>query len=266
MSNAPTRPEVADQESSGVAPAPARLARGTRARPRLLGELAIVLILVFCYDWVQGLATASRGAAVMHGLEILRWENGFHLDVELSYNQWLSSHSTLADIASWYYQLAHLTVTLLVLLACYVWRPSHYRAARNALVLINSIALVIFWVFPTAPPRLLPGLGFVDTTQRMGVASSAPDPYAAMPSLHTAWAVWTLVVMLMMVRRRWLKVLWVAYPVTTILVIVGTGNHYVLDVILGTALTVIAALFTTLLPALLRSERARAYVGDNANP
>ncbi|MGH3496176.1 MAG: phosphatase PAP2 family protein [Nocardioidaceae bacterium] len=248
---------------------PATAVRALRIRPRLAGELAIVLVLVFCYDWVKNLATASRSTADMHGLEILRWEQGFHLDIELHYNQWLSAHDTLADIASWYYQLAHLTVTLLVLLACYIWRPTRYRAARNALVLINVLGIVIFWLYPTAPPRLIPGYGFVDTTVQTGVvsATSAPNPYAAMPSLHTAWAVWTLVVMLMIVRQRWLKVLWVLYPVTTVLVIIGTGNHYVLDALFGVVVAVIAALASTLLPVLLRPGGAsRGCAGERAGP
>ena len=75
-------------------------------------------------------------------------------------------HHNLAIATSSYYQLAHLTVTLVVLCLVYIRRPAVYRAARNALILINVIGLVVFWLYPVAPPRLLPGSGFIDVAER----------------------------------------------------------------------------------------------------
>jgi membrane-associated phospholipid phosphatase len=206
-------------------------------RPALAGELVVVAVLVFCYDRICGLATAHQTVAVRNGEHVLGVEQRLHLDVELTINLWLAAHSHLAWLASWYYQLVHLTVTLLVLLACYWWRPDVYRSARNALVAINALALVVFWTFPVAPPRLLPGSGFVDITQATGAAAgaatSAPDPYAAMPSLHTAWAVWVAIIGWALLRRWWARALVIAYPAVTVTVIVVTGNHYLLDAVAG---------------------------------
>ena len=99
-----------------------RRIRGAAAaarRPVLAGELVVVAVLVFCYDRICGLATAHQTVAVRNGASVLGVEQRLHIDVELTINLWLAAHRQLAWVASWYYQLAHLTVTLLVLLACY---------------------------------------------------------------------------------------------------------------------------------------------------
>jgi hypothetical protein len=231
-------------------------------RAALPGELVIVAVLVFCYDRVRDLAAVRRSLSFHDALQLLSVERHLGIDMELPVNVWLAAHHGLAEIASWYYQLAHLTVTLLVLLFCYVRWPEIYRAARNALVLINVIGLAVFWVYPVAPPRLLPGSAFVDVTQMTGVAgatnTSAPNPYAAMPSLHTAWAVWVSIVILMMVRARWVRLLCVLYPILTVAVIVSTGNHYVLDAVAGAAVALVSAAAVGLLPLRLRGSRVAA--------
>ena len=66
-----------------------------------------------------------------------------------------------------------------------------------------------------------------------GAATSAPDPYAAMPSLHTAWAVWVAIIGWALLRRWWARALVIAYPAVTVTVIVVTGNHYLLDAVAG---------------------------------
>ena len=226
-------------------------------------ELAIVALLVFAYDRIHNLAQTREMLSLHNGNQLLAIEQRSGLDVELPANLWLAAHHQLAGIASWYYQLAHLTVTLLVLVACYIFRPAIYRAARNALVLINLIGLAVFWVYPVAPPRLLPGSAFIDVTQVTGVAdasnTSAPDQYAAMPSLHTAWAVWVTVISMFLVRAWWIRVLSVIYPVLTVVVIVTTGNHYVLDAVAGGAVALVAAAAVGLLPVPRRVEAERSY-------
>jgi hypothetical protein len=242
-------------------------AKGSLGRlAALCGELAIVVVLVLCYDRIRNLSSVRRSLSFHDGLQLLGFERHLGIDVELPVNMWLAAHRQLADVASWYYQLAHLTITLLVLVVCYIRRPDVYRPARNALVLINVIGLVVFWLYPVAPPRLLPGEAFIDVTRVTGVATasstSAPDPYAAMPSLHTAWAVWVTFVALLLVRRWWARVAWVLYPALTVTVIVSTGNHYVLDAVAGAVVTVIAAAAVGLLR--VPRSQARATSGGNS--
>jgi PAP2 superfamily len=221
-------------------------------RAALPGELLIIGLLVLCYDRVRDVAPTRRSLSLEDGVHLLGLERHLGLSFELPMNVWLAAHHTLADIASWYYQLAHLSVTMVVLVVCYLRRPDIYRQARNALVLINVIGLFVFWVYPVAPPRLLPGLGFIDVTQITGVASasntSAPDPYAAMPSLHTAWAVWVTLVGLLLVRTWVARAVCVVYPAFTVVVIVGTANHYLLDAVAGVAVALVAAATAGLFP------------------
>jgi PAP2 superfamily len=213
-------------------------------RPALLGELAVVFVLVVAYDRIRDVAQARPAVSAIDGARVLDAERVLHLDMERWLNLWVSSHENLAVVASWYYQLLHLSVSMAVLLACYVCRPDIYRAARNALVSINLIALMIFWVFPVAPPRLLAGGGYIDTAVATGVGglvdSASANPYAAMPSLHLAWAVWSVMFAAAIIRRRSLRLLLYAYPVVTTVVVMATANHYLLDALAGAALALTA--------------------------
>lgn len=244
---------------------PAVSAPGVRAEPSgrawLPAELAVVATLVFAYDRIHDLAQTRTSMALHDGFQVWNLERHVGLAFELPGNIWLAAHRHLADLTSWYYQLAHLSVTLSVLVACYIYRPAVYRSARNALVLINLVGLAIFLVYPVAPPRLLPGSGFLDITKLTGVAAAsntaAPDQYAAMPSLHTAWAVWVTVMAILLVRVWWVRVLAVVYPILTVTVIVMTGNHYVLDAVAGAAVALAAAATVGLLPGLSSFKPAR---------
>jgi len=220
-------------------------------RPVLLGELLIVAFLVLAYDHVRGMAASRHELAVHDAHLLLTAERLLHLDVELPANLWLSAHHALATLASWYYQVLHLSVTMALLALCYWRRPDGYRRARNALVGVSVVGLAIFWFFPVAPPRLLPGGGYVDTTIAVGVAEPVNstvgmNPYAAMPSLHLAWATWVALVALLVVRSRASKALWLGYPVATGVVVVGTGNHWTLDLLAGVGVALVMAQVTGL--------------------
>jgi PAP2 superfamily. len=213
-----------------------------RARPALAGEALVVLVLVFAYDRIREFAAARADLAISNGKHLLAAESWMHLEVEPALNQALSQHHGLELLSSWYYQLMHLSVTLVVLLWIYWRHPIAYRSARNALVGINAVALIVFWVFPVAPPRLIPGAGFIDSTVVTNVAEKAttvsPDLYAAMPSLHAAWATWVALQVLLVTSHRWGRRLAVAHAVLTFVAVMATANHYLLDVAAGAVLAV----------------------------
>lgn len=205
-------------------------------RPHLLGELAVVAVLLFAYDHIRALSTARAAEAMSAGHRLLADESALHVDVEQWANTLLAQHVSWELFASWYYQLAHTTVTMSVL--CYLWVccPAGYRRARNALIATNAVALLVFWLFPVAPPRLLTGAGFIDAglvTGAQAATTVSPNQFAAMPSLHVAWAIWVAVQVTRNVPSRFAHATAVAYAVTTSVVVVATGNHYVLDVAAG---------------------------------
>ncbi|MFB4308984.1 phosphatase PAP2 family protein [Actinomadura sp. GTD37] len=208
-------------------------------------------MLLEVYGYVRKLADTRYGAALAHGRDILDLEDHLGLDVELAANRWLTRHHDVSEVAVWIYQHMHTGLTMSVLLLCYLAGPRVYRPARNALVLTNLVGLGVFFALPVMPPRLLPNEGFIDSVAHagFGVTHSPPlpaDQYAAMPSLHMAWAIWLAVVIMALLWRyrvRWLAVL---HPITTSVVVVVTANHYILDVVAGAAVAIAALLATGL--------------------
>jgi len=214
-------------------------------RPIILGEVAVVLLLLRAYDAIRAHAQVRTAAALRNGWDLLHVERLMHIDLERSVNHWTALHLAVSLAASYWYQFLHVSVTLAVLLWCYWRRPANYRRARNALVLTNLFGLVFFLLYPAAPPRFLPGAGFIDAVADAGFGTShggpvTADQYGAFPSLHLAWAVWTAVVASRLVRRDWLRRLWRCYPLITASVVVATGNHYLLDVLGGICIALIS--------------------------
>jgi hypothetical protein len=222
------------------------VSRPARPRPHLLGEVAIVLCLIFGYDRVASIGNVNAASAVRHGWAVLSVERSLHVSVESMANHWLAARVGLGRALSVFYDFGHATVTFGVLLAVYVWHAAGYRRARTALLAINGVALLLFLVLPVAPPRLLPGAGFVDVVAHSGtwgaweaagstVAEHA-DRFAAMPSLHAAWAVWVVRAVWTATRSSWARALTVVHLAATVLVVVATGNHYLVDVVAGAVL------------------------------
>ncbi len=226
-------------------------------RPRWWGELTVVAFIAVLYDTITNLAPARAALAIAHGRSILDFERALGIDPELTLNRWLSRHHTLATLSSYYYDNAHFAVTL-GLLAWLWWRRADlYRPLRNTLVTINLLGLAVFWLCPVAPPRMLPGLGFSDVVAashtfgswHSGSLAADADQLAAMPSLHLAWAAWCGLVVWRLARgRRWLRSLAFLYPALTTLAVLGTGNHYLLDVLAGVATFALAAALAALVP------------------
>jgi len=222
-------------------------------RPRIIGELLVVLLLLRAYDMVRGHAQVREVAALRHGRQLLDVERWLHIDIELSANLWTTQQTALSLLASYWYQFAHLTVTLGALVWCWWRRAQSYRRARNALVLTNVFGLVLFLLYPAAPPRFLPGFGFVDSVANagFGVTHGGPvtaDQFGAFPSLHLAWAVWTALVAHRLVRSALLRRLWLCYPVVTAVVVVVTGNHYLLDIVAGGLIALLTLAITHRFP------------------
>jgi hypothetical protein len=220
-------------------------ATSPRVRPLLFGELALVAFLLFGYDRVAATANVDPGTAYRHGRQLLAVEQFFHLDVEQPLNRLLAAWHTLGQVLSVYYDFAHGCVTFTVLAVVYVFASEGYRRARTSLFVINLLGLVIFWLVPVAPPRLLPGGGFVDVVAHSGtwgaweaggstVAEHA-NHFASLPSLHVAWAVWVLRTVVAAGASALWRTLAAVHVALTVAIVLLTGNHYLLDVVAGAA-------------------------------
>jgi membrane-associated phospholipid phosphatase len=135
------------------------------------------------------------------------------------------------------------------MLALLWWRrPALYRRMRTHLVIINLIAFVVFWRYPLAPPRMLPGLGYVDIVAashaviswHSGALVHDADQFAAMPSLHIAWSMWSGLAAWRLLRSRIVAAIAICYPLVTAVIVLSTGNHYLLDVLAGAATMILA--------------------------
>jgi hypothetical protein len=220
-----------------------------RTRPRWWRELLIAVAVYAVYDAIRGVIAGTTGRAERDGRDLLHWEQFLHLDPERWLNTELQHLTWLAVPACYFYATLHFVVTPSVLVWIFHRHRDDYRRARTVLGLITVTALLGFWRFPTAPPRLLASAGFHDTLATFSTwgwwgsdasvpagATAIANQYAAMPSLHMAWALWCGAIIARNTRRQWIKLLGLLYPLVTALVVLATANHYLLDVLAGVAI------------------------------
>lgn len=227
------------------------------SRPNLLFELVLIRVTYDAYARIRlaaaGPSSASgRATAEEHGAQILSVERALGIDIERWANHAVVAAGGLRDFFGFYYESFHFGVPLLILGVLYWRRPVDYRWARTAIGFATIFALVGFWLYPLAPPRLMPGLGVVDTVNGpqdftqpdYGTLTELTNQYAAMPSLHFGWSLWCGVVVAVLAPRWWIKALGLLHPLLTATAIVVTGNHWVLDAV-GGALVVAAGFAVT---------------------
>ena len=213
----------------------------------LVLQVAIWFGFLAAYQVARGVADRDPGAAFDNGLKVIDIERRASGLWELS----LQSYAHRSDVLTWSvsatYWLSQFTVMGLALLWVYLRRNEAFIRFRNAIMFANVLGLVGYVLIPTAPPRMFPELGFVDTLSTFGginhgsgLVELASNPYAAMPSLHSADALIVGVVMATVARRSWAKLLWLAWPGWVWFAVIATGNHFWLDVLAGVALAVMA--------------------------
>jgi len=231
-------------------PAPARRAGLTWPRLPAAAEVAIVAVGYFGYALVRLAVRAGRHAAFVHAAQLWRAERWLHLDAEPSLNHLAAAHPALAETTGYYYGLLHFIVTPLVLAWLYLRRPPAFPRLRSALVLATSAANIAFWTWPAAPPRFsVPGMTDVLVRYHILGAGAPRDPdtlvnlYAAMPSLHVAWAAWCAVAVTTATRSQWRHLAWL-YPAATVFVVLASANHFLLDTAGGLAVLGLALLGT----------------------
>ncbi|MFF9336532.1 phosphatase PAP2 family protein [Streptomyces albogriseolus] len=248
---------------------------GTRDRPPLVRELLLVAGLFLVYKLGRQLAAGHTAEAYRNGREVWDLERALHLPGEGAVQSSLLHGDTLVQLANTYYAVVHFPATAAFLVWLYLRRPGHYVWARRVLAAVTAAALVLHLTYPLAPPRLLAGTGLVDTARLYGPSVYGPpdadqlsNQFAAMPSLHFGWALMVAIGLTAVTRTVW-RWLWLLHPLVTLLVIVGTANHFWLDALaaaalLGLALAVVRRSRPAPVPGVVRPrrpERRRALVG-----
>ncbi|MEU2730377.1 phosphatase PAP2 family protein [Streptomyces griseoviridis] len=213
----------------------------TPRRPRLWFEILLIAVSYWTYSLIRNAVPEQRAEALRNADWIWRIEHDLGIAVEDSVNHAVNAVSWLIVGMNYYYATLHFVITLGVLVWLYRCHPGRYAAARLVLFATTGVALVGYYLFPLAPPRLMNGGDFVDTVsvhQTWGSMASGDlkhmsNQYAAMPSMHIGWSLWCGVTIFALASVPWARVLGLLYPAVTLLVIVATANHFWLDAVGG---------------------------------
>jgi hypothetical protein len=216
----------------------------TLRRPRYAREVALALVAYGVYEAARWLAAGSYPIAYEHAQQILRLEQDLHIDAEgMVQDAFLGS--PLLPVLNYVYLAAQDLVLPAALVVLYRLNHSTYRTLRNTLLATWALALPIYALFPTAPPRLA-GLGIVDTVSAggpmkldSGAATALANQFAAVPSLHVGFAFAIGIALAAALRTPALRALALLWGPLVLLTVVATGNHFVFDAVAGLVLTAV---------------------------
>lgn len=199
------------------------------------------------YQVARGAADRDVVTAFQNGEWVARTESELGALFEPALQRVVDTSSILITLTSYTYWLSQFAVVGLTLLWVYFRRHERFSGFRNWLIAANLVGLVGYVLMPTAPPRMFPEWGFIDTLAQYssinhdsGLISLAANPYAAMPSLHAMDAFIVGVVMAGLCRTRLAKALWIAWPAWVAFAVMSTGNHYWLDVVAGILIAILS--------------------------
>jgi PAP2 superfamily len=194
-------------------------------------ETAVVLGLYALWQYAGTLAILKVDGAIARARWIFHLEGELHLPSELWVQHHVLDSSLLTQALNVFYATLHFPAMIAFLIWMFIRHRDRYAQVRNTVVIVTGASLAI-QLIPVAPPRLTPGLGFVDTgalyhqSVYAAVGTPGPDQLSAMPSVHVAWAL--LVAVLLFSTSRF-RILIIAHPVLTVLAVVATGNHWWFD-------------------------------------
>jgi hypothetical protein len=209
----------------------------------------VELLAIFGFYGVYSAIRDASGSHPMRALDdakhIISLERHLGIFYEETIQRWALHFKPFIITANYFYGSMHFIVTIGVAVWLFRKYSDDYPRYRNTLAITTALALIGFTVFPLMPPRLLGhyGLhvGFVDTLQRYptpwsfdsGPAARVSNQFAAMPSVHIAWATWCALALVPRLKKRSQRILAAAYPFITLAVIVVTANHYFVDAVGG---------------------------------
>ncbi|MBN3928221.1 phosphatase PAP2 family protein [Streptomyces verrucosisporus] len=235
---------VAPADEHTVAPAPrrtvSRLIRAPR-RPRIWFEITLIAVSYWTYSLIRNAVPEQEAQALRNADWLWEAERALGIAVEQSLNHAVNGVTWLIVTMNYYYATLHFIVTIGVLVWLYRRHPGRYAATRTVLFATTAVALLGYYLYPLAPPRLMESVHFIDTVKVHGTwgsmasgdMASVSNQYAAMPSMHIGWSVWCGITLALLAAPLWVKILGWLYPALTLVVIVCTANHFWLDAVGG---------------------------------
>jgi len=223
----------------------ARLPRAPRltAAAPFAGEAGLVVALYALWQYAGSFSVMGTGGAIGRAQWIWNIERAWHLPSEAILQKLALPYPLIVEAFNIYYATMHFTALVIFLVWLYARHRAQYQRIRAILVIFTAASLLMQLV-PVAPPRMLAGIGLVDTAQIYGqsvyaIGGGMADQFSAMPSVHMGWAlliafaVWRVTAS----RGRWVAV---AHAVLTWVVVVVTANHFWLDGLVAAGLLVVA--------------------------
>jgi PAP2 superfamily len=212
-----------------------------RSRRAVLAAREVTLLtgVFLLYELGRNLVRDRAGVAFADAGDVLRLEAWLRLPSEADVQSLVLGLPALVRALDVYYVAVHFPATVAFLVWAWVRRPAAYGLVRSQLVGLTVVALILHVAFPLAPPRLMSG--FVDTMAVYGPSAygegtaSVANQFAAMPSLHIAWALVVGISLVRLLRGRW-RWLALVHPLLTVLVVVATANHYWVDALAAAGL------------------------------
>jgi membrane-associated phospholipid phosphatase len=205
-------------------------------------EITFILVFYVVYSAIRNSNQGSPSTARKHAYQLIEWQQTLGINHEHALHRWALEIRPLIIASNYFYGSLHFVVTGGVMIFLYRKFSDDYPLWRNAIAIATAIALIGFAFWPLMPPRLLPHhFGYIDTLDKYptfwsfkrGAVSKISNQYAAMPSVHCAWALACACALVPRLEHTWAKVLAVLYPVGTVITIVLTANHYFLDAVGG---------------------------------
>jgi hypothetical protein len=229
-------------------------------------NLLIIFVLEKVYEFGRGLVPRQQVLALHNGLSVVQLEQSWHIFDEwhlqaivFRHKQWLIGPLTInrdqvISLINHFYLYSHFLGTLFFLVWVFLFRHRFFGLVRDIIFITTGLALVVYIAFPMMPPRLmgpalhLPhGYRFIDTlapilNYKLQQAQIGYNPYAAMPSLHFAWALILGVTLALIGGRLPLRIFGALYPLMMLATIVISGNHLWLDAVGSVIVVTIATL------------------------
>jgi membrane-associated phospholipid phosphatase len=210
-------------------------------------QLGLFVLAELSYELVRGIADGERVQAMVNGANVIALEKSLGSYFEPGFQALFLDHRWVIDFANFVYMNSHFVVTTTFLVWLYIFRNQHFYFVRNMFLVAMALALVGYVFLPTAPPRMFDG--FTDTitdyaqvNHDSGLVKVFINPFAAIPSMHAAFALMIGVTGALIARRKITKVAWGLYPVLVLWVVVVTANHFWIDAAAGYLVAILAAL------------------------
>jgi hypothetical protein len=210
-------------------------------------QLGLFVLAELCYELVRGLADGERVQAMVNGQHVIDLEKSLGTYFEPGFQALFLDHRWVIDTANFMYMNSHFVVTTAFLVWLYLFRNQHFYFVRNMFLVAMALALVGYALLPTAPPRMFEGFtdtitDFSQVDHDSALVKVFINPYAAIPSMHCAFALMIGITGALIARHTVTKIAWAVYPLLVFWVVVVTANHFWIDAAAGALVAILAAL------------------------